>query len=141
MPRRRQVEESYTVQKNSIEFNISEYFYGPVKKINIFAIKGLMENFQQFAGQKLVIESETMSVFSLSVSTYPYIRQPQWVDMELMELGEPAGSVPDPMNDILFLTRYPNAQVYFAYFFINEFSQLSFITSIQPLIVKDNAQI
>lgn len=74
MPRRRQVDESYTVQKNSIEFNISEYFYGPVKKINIFAIKGLMENSQQLAGQKLVIESETMSVFSLSIPTYPDIR-------------------------------------------------------------------
>jgi hypothetical protein len=57
-----------------------------------------------------------------------------------MELGEAPGSVPDPMNNILFLTRYPNAQVYFAYFFINEFSQLSFITSIQTLTVKDNAQ-
>jgi hypothetical protein len=68
------VEESYTVQKNSIEFNISEYFYGPVKKSKIFAIKGLMENSQQMAGQKLVIESETMSEFSLSVPTYPDIR-------------------------------------------------------------------
>lgn len=61
--------------------------------------------------------------------------------MELMELREPAGSVPDPMNNILFLTRYPNAQVYFAYFFMNEFSQLSFITSIQILTLKDNAQV
>lgn len=45
------------------------------------------------------------------------------------------------MNNILFLTRYPNAQVYFAYFFMNEFNVLSFITSIQILTVKDIAQV
>jgi hypothetical protein len=67
------VEESYTVQKNSIEFNISQYFYGPVKKIKIFEIKGLMGNSQKLAGQNLVIEFEKMSVFSLSLSTYPHV--------------------------------------------------------------------
>lgn len=71
MPRRRHVAESYTVQNNSIEFNISSYFYGPVKKIKIFAVKGLLDDSQPLAGQNLVIESEKMSVFSLSVPADP----------------------------------------------------------------------
>ena len=45
------------------------------------------------------------------------------------------------MDNTLFLTRHPNNQVYFAYFTMTQEHRLTFITSIQNLTVKDNAQV